>query len=428
MTYAAELQREKGENAAAPWHACSMACSARISRVVAGLALTVFVTPALLPAQERAKSTATSVWRYDRARTAPKRLVLVAAPVLEIGGPSDSGAVEFSDVRDVLRLGDGRIAVANGGTNEVLVFTAAGAGLRKMGRAGGGPGEFRALAKLFAMGDSLVAADGDGRAQLFDGAGRYVRSLEPLRVPNMRGLRRVGLTREGTALVMGTEGNGRLIGNDTVESIVVLRGRGGSDSLTTLAQLEGRHISRIGRTQGRVLLDAEGSVVANHDRVCFGYSRQYEVSCADLSGRPIYRVVRDVPSRSISDEDKDFVRQVFLDANRDAPPEIQQKMKLAAQEFLFAATAPAFGRLLLSDEGELWVGPYDRALGLSGRLSLLAPKTVQLWSVFAVDGHWVADVTLPARFVPFQVQGSDVIGISLNADDVERVTVLRLRR
>jgi hypothetical protein len=50
------------------------------------------------------------------------------------------------------------------------------------------------------------------------------------------------------------------------------------------------------------------------------------------------------------------------------------------------------------------------------------------WSVFAPDGTWLADVTLPARFQPFEMGADYVIGATLGEDDVDHVSMYRIRR
>ncbi|MEP7345383.1 MAG: hypothetical protein ABI877_08950 [Gemmatimonadaceae bacterium] len=132
--------------------------------------------------------------------------------------------------------------------------------------------------------------------------------------------------------------------------------------------------------------------------------------------------------RSVAERDRARVRTAYLDANRDAPPAIRQQMVSAAKELMFAAKAPAYSRLVLGATGELWVSQFDPATNLPGRSALLAPSEPQLWNVFGTDGRWLAEIELPARFVPYEMERDVVIGVSFDTDDVERVTMWRLRR
>lgn len=56
-------------------------------------------------------------------------------------------------------LSDGRIAVVNGGTNEVRLFHPDGTPDTIFGGAGDGPGEFRGISLAGAVGDSLILYD-----------------------------------------------------------------------------------------------------------------------------------------------------------------------------------------------------------------------------------------------------------------------------
>ena len=51
---------------------------------------------------------------------------VAAEPDVTIGTRDGSGAFQLYRVRDATRLADGRIVVANGGSNELLVFSADG--------------------------------------------------------------------------------------------------------------------------------------------------------------------------------------------------------------------------------------------------------------------------------------------------------------
>ena len=75
----------------------------------------------------------------------------------------DSPLVDIGDVDHVLgpvRLGDGRLAIGNAGTNEVRIYDAGGALLKTAGRPGSGPGEYQNLVGIWAgPADSLMVSD-----------------------------------------------------------------------------------------------------------------------------------------------------------------------------------------------------------------------------------------------------------------------------
>lgn len=148
----------------------------------------------------------------------------------------------------------------------------------------------------------------------------------------------------------------------------------------------------------------------------------------DSAGVRLATYSRRAKPRAIREEERALVRQAYLDANRDAPPAVRQQMTTAVQAFPFASTAPAFSRLAFGPDGELWVGPFDPGFSLPGPGAPLAPTTPQTWSVFAPDGTWRAEVTLPRRFAPFEFGRDYVAGVAFDADDVERVVMWGVRR
>jgi hypothetical protein len=71
----------------------------------------------------------------------------------------------------------GRLYITDLGVGAVVVMDTSGALIRRIGREGSGPGEFRNPRSLFVAGDSLRLVDaGNGRLAVFTTAGQFVRS------------------------------------------------------------------------------------------------------------------------------------------------------------------------------------------------------------------------------------------------------------
>ena len=134
-------------------------------------------------------------------------------PVVSIGTRDASDAFQFYRVGDATRLADGRIVVANGGSNELLVFDADGNHLEAWAGQGDGPGEFWDLSTVRPWpGDSLIAGDSQqGRASIFDLAGAHGRTMS-LRGPP-----------DATTREMAAAGQAADAGPVDVEPHVVLR-------------------------------------------------------------------------------------------------------------------------------------------------------------------------------------------------------------
>jgi hypothetical protein len=97
----------------------------------------------------------------------------LVGPILEIG---DEPATRLDDVVDAALLPDGRIAVLNGGTSELLLYTSNGEFLEAAGGRGEGGGRFRRPVRLdLTHPDSLLVFDASlNRESRFDTALRFI--------------------------------------------------------------------------------------------------------------------------------------------------------------------------------------------------------------------------------------------------------------
>ena len=100
-------------------------------------------------------------------------------PVLRVGKGTGDPRYELHQVRDALRLEDGRIIVANSGTREVRFYGPTGEFVGSAGREGNGPGEFQRIASVYSIrGDSLLAYDDVlQRKSVFDSEGNFARTF-----------------------------------------------------------------------------------------------------------------------------------------------------------------------------------------------------------------------------------------------------------
>ncbi len=105
---------------------------------------------------------------------------LPARPVVTIGGAMANTNDEPVKITGARRLPDGRIVVALGDPIELRVYDAAGRLVRRIGRKGGGPGEFRgAISIPYADNDSIVTfADNYHRATVFHPDGTLIHGYD----------------------------------------------------------------------------------------------------------------------------------------------------------------------------------------------------------------------------------------------------------
>ena len=111
----------------------------------------------------------------DAAASVELPLLTLSEPTLEIGLVDGDEEYLFGAIESVLQLADGRVAVSDAGTSKVSVYDSEGVFVNSFGGAGGGPGEFRSLSRLYPHGaDSLRALDRrTGRVSSFDVNGEY---------------------------------------------------------------------------------------------------------------------------------------------------------------------------------------------------------------------------------------------------------------
>ncbi len=123
---------------------------------------------ALIACTSPASDRQSSAWQVD------------STPLLLLGSSDGDPTYELQRVSGAIRLSDGRIVVANSGTNELRFFSPDGALLGAKGRKGAGPGEYSGRMTLTVIdGDSLVIWDGgELRFSLLDSQGQFVRLMD----------------------------------------------------------------------------------------------------------------------------------------------------------------------------------------------------------------------------------------------------------
>ncbi|MDE0475972.1 MAG: hypothetical protein OXI50_15565 [Gammaproteobacteria bacterium] len=88
-------------------------------------------------------------------------------PLVDLAESGTGDAHHFYSVRDVRRLPDGGIVVANRGSDEIRKFSPDGGFVRSAGGSGEGPGEFTNLQRIELIGDSMLVLDWNGRMAMF---------------------------------------------------------------------------------------------------------------------------------------------------------------------------------------------------------------------------------------------------------------------
>lgn len=334
-------------------------------------------------------------------------------PILTIGGDTRESTHQLHRVRDAVRLVDGSIVLADGGSSQLRVYGANGDFLRAIGRPGRGPGEFSDLDAVWLLPpDSIAAHDREqGRVLIFDASGEHARSvtLDPSlqRVRRAPGGDFVGFT-------WAPQESPRALGEVWWESFRYAR-YGADGSLTNeIAVLPGLEYSNTmwqdrplhaSRSLGHAAVEAAGP-----DVLYYSDTRSYRILVHELNGRLARIILRSGAVRAVTGD----IRDRYIDerlATRSDPAE----RAAWARYFLtisFPETLPVWGQLETDPEGNLWAAEFA------------APSArVIPWSVFSSAGHWLTDVILP-RATVFEVGTRHVLLLRRDALDLERLEVL----
>ncbi|HSW30413.1 MAG TPA: hypothetical protein VLH75_13090 [Longimicrobiales bacterium] len=361
-------------------------------------------------------------WVYDQA-SRPAGAWRMGQRRATIG--AEGGPAQFWMIAGVIILEDGSIVVADNGSSEIRVFDGKGTHLRTFGGAGRGPGEFAGLWSIWLAGGFLVGVDASEETQTFSLAGKHLRTGQPLVSPSGQRMTRAGYFADGTALGYHFEPMTNAPSGESVRSMALYRQD--RDQLRSLGRFPGRLIHREGSQQpASVVYGPRARVVVVDTIFCVGYPDTYAFACFTPSGEALFEVTRPgVVGRSVTQEDEEtFFHGIDVANPGPRGEEYRQRMR---QTTKFSRTLPPYGRMVASNNGDIWVGefvPADETLGVMNP----SPTAPTKWSVYSSAGVWLSDVTLPARFRLMDAGQDFVAGVERDENDVERVAVYELRR
>lgn len=399
-----------------------MLTSWRVRFAAAGCLVGLPTQPCL--AQEVRDSAGVRIVRYAAMARPPALWTVESRPTLLLGADTQRPAEEFSRIVGVVRLADGTIVVANGGSNELRYFTAQGAYLGKAGRTGEGPGEFRQLHLLRRIGDTLVAADARGSAARFSPRRVLLGTIPRPSLPGSNPYL-LGMLPTGSGVYMVTLPFDQQAQSGVVAVEAALYRVAPSGGVTPV-------IDRI--TVDRLLGSEFGARTLvfsprrffpmSSSRLCTGHSATFSIRCDGFNGERPLRIDWDKPPRPVTpaitaEFIKGLSRPVTSEESGRRGPEIKP---------LFADALPHFVGIRQTPDGELWVQDFSMDHALLGARRGVAPNSPTGWTVFSADGLMLASVQLPARFVPFEFGRDYVLGVLRDEDDVELVAQFRLRR
>lgn len=368
---------------------------------------------------------------YDARSVAPRRWNVEERPLLEIGGADGSGPTEFSDIVGVVALANGVIVVGNMKTNELRYFDRTGKFLRSAGRSGQGPGEFMQLWHLAVRHDTVMAFDFRSGPRLFAPNGQLIRSVSLASLEGGPPAQPIGPFADGTFLVAPSVNVDDPSGYD------------GSTAMRRVLRVaaDGRDAAAVGRFPSYETWSNPAEpgrrptpfgpmlhIVVLADRFCTAYSRSYELACHTPNGDLTLVLRRETQSARTSDSVRKAYELSVLKVRGETGTAVPEQRRRMLAATVYAERYPAFAAVLAARSGDLWVRDYRPEDGISRGMFYPAPTTPTQWKVFAPDGRWLSEITLPTRFTPFEIGPDYLLGVSRDEDDVERVTLWRFRR
>lgn len=339
-----------------------------------------------------------------------------AEPLVDIGAGTNPRQQLFQ-VMDAARLADGRIVVANAGTNQVRIYGTDGRWIRSIGRAGNGPGEFRELLNIRLRGDSIVTYDGAGwRIQVFDTTGAL---LGAVRLSGDVGAYRLGgLTPHGELMVSRGELRGsRSVGVrwDSVPSLLFDSTGALVDSVGTVGGTDVFLVMSPQMMLGVPPFGGRSSADVHDGQLYEGDGLSWQVHVYRDDGR-LLRILRwSHPGPPVTNADMDSLMSALL---APAPPAARAGFRRMYDALPRPARQPAYDELVVDPEGDVWLRDY-RPRSLPDHRG---------WHVFGPGGRLLGAVRLPRDLRVTRVGRDWLLGVWRDSLGVQYVQELRLQK
>lgn len=352
-------------------------------------------------------------------------------PILDLGG-GDHPAEEFTSIRGALRFGDGRVLVAEGGSNELRLFGPDGTYLATWARQGQGPGEFGSVSSPMLEGrDTVLVTDLSARRTArFSADGRFLGQFQHPQSPDAAGY--VNLIRpwpDGRLLMeqrrmftAPTSATGP-VSRDSFAIGWMAPDGGPLDTLVVVPAYEWfpGEFSEGGQSflsYGSVTFGKDTRLGYDGRRLFIGTNVRNEI--LEYEGGALRRMIRDgTPATPVAEEHRaQFLRDREASFRRSNVSEQVRDIWRANLErnTRYAEVFPFHDRLMLGDDGALWVEGWRRHDDEGRR-----------FVIYDTTGRAIARAELPERMRPLQVGPEYLVGMWRDPDDVPHLRVWRVR-
>ncbi len=355
----------------------------------------------------------------DRTRV----LEVGPSPSVSIGTLEGDAAYQLFRVVDATKLPDGRIVVANRGTNELRVFDEAGVHLATWGREGEGPGEFTGLSSVAAWAaDSVLTWDfSQRRISIFDSGGALGRTFRPGQREELAAPQFVAVLPGPAVLVAAAA-----IFSAGEDASGVRR----PDRPYFVLDAEGAIATPLGAFPGR-----ESYIVASEQFVSVTTHPFGRGSVAAAWGSLLVLGGNDAYELRAQRADGTLVRIVRLEHELESPTEsdleafVEQRLEgltpeerrgsiLFYEDMPLVEAFPAFDRILVDALDHLWVREF----------SVPGARELNRWTVFDPQGVVLGTVALPTVLEVIEIGVDYVLGTAQDDFEVEYVQLWSLSR
>ncbi len=363
---------------------------------------------------------------------------LGGAPLIDIGGETGDPDSELYRVVGALRLEDGRIVIANGGSHQLRFYDPSGGYLGSAGGRWDGPGEFQGMRWVARYNaDSLVVYDSrHRRLSFFDTQGRFGRSLT-LRSPddfgNRSGRSATVVSSARRAVPLGVFATGAYLASVSqpfsdlpTEGLVrpevhLLLYDANGEFADTLGVFPGteRSVNTVisGRSVNRFLFPPHfgrsTTFLAHENELFVAVGDLYEVMVYGPDGRLRSLIRRDHELLPVTQSELDELLRVRLtDVDDDKS---RRDMRRRFTSTASSKSIPAVASIKIDDLGNIWVEEYDW------------PHTGQpRWTVFERNGQLLGTLPLPSSFTPYHIGADFILGRWEDELEVEHVRLFRI--
>ena len=321
------------------------------------------------------------------------------------------------------RLPDGRIVVANGGTQEVRVFDGDGQHLMTLGGEGGGPREFMSLVGVGQWpGDSIAAwYAGNLGVSIFNSKGVFARTLFLRSEQSVNWLRPwpEAVRQDGTLM-------SRRVLDDQGRSVVVEMWEGGGLLSASLGQHPGEEIILTTDDRGNTIITdiAYGRRLVRGlwgDLVVVSPTSSYEIRAFREDGT-LDRIVRreHTPRVPVEADRAPYIEDVMVPYRAaEVPEQFVEEARRHFQSVPLAKFFPAFTSVMTDAAGHLWVEEYEFPR---------EDRPGVLWTVFDSEGRVLGFVETPEGLRIFEIGEDYILGTMEDELEVEYVQIWPLER